>query len=150
MSGLEPRGIDVQRYLPYRSPFLLVDRVLEIEKDKRILCMKNLSYGEAFWVETHYPGRPIFPGALMMEALAQAGLLLLNVSSGNVDDGRMGVLCRVDLKYLEIAVPGDQLLLDVRKLGELDGMWKMASELRVGGKVYCTGVITGARVPKDG
>ncbi|HEU0276229.1 MAG TPA: 3-hydroxyacyl-ACP dehydratase FabZ [Rhodanobacteraceae bacterium] len=100
--------------LPHRYPFLLVDRVLELDTGKRIVALKNVSFNEPFF-QGHFPGHPVMPGVLIVEALAQASGLLMGLS-GTVPtrDDRIFYLAKVDnARFLKPVVPGDQLRLEV-------------------------------------
>jgi 3-hydroxyacyl-[acyl-carrier-protein] dehydratase len=105
-----------QELLPHRYPFLLVDRVLELEPNQRILAMKNVSINESFF-QGHFPGHPVMPGVLVLEALAQAGGLLTQLSASNAgaDDEKLFYLVKIDnARFSRMVVPGDQLMLEVR------------------------------------
>jgi 3-hydroxyacyl-[acyl-carrier-protein] dehydratase len=106
----------IQELLPHRYPFLLVDRVLELEPNQRILAMKNVSINESFF-QGHFPGHPVMPGVLVLEALAQAGGLLTQLSASNAgaDDEKLFYLVKIDnARFSRMVVPGDQLMLEVR------------------------------------
>lgn len=105
---------EIMKVLPHRYPFLLVDRVLEYEPGRRVLALKNVSVNEPFF-QGHWPGRPIMPGVLIVEALAQAAGLML---AGRVDPERYMVLIASlnNIKIRRPVVPGDQLLLEVTSL----------------------------------
>ena len=103
----------IQQLLPHRYPFLLVDRVLEIEPNKRILAYKNITQNEPFFTG-HFPGKPIMPGVLIIEALAQAGGLLTQLSHVGETDNRMFYMVKVEgARFKKMVVPGDRLDLDV-------------------------------------
>ena len=107
---------DIETYLPHRYPFLLIDRVLEmaVEPEKRLIGVKNISVNEPFF-NGHFPGNPIMPGVLMIEAMAQAAGMLAHLDAEI--DGRKGelyYLVKVDnARFTQVVVPGDQLILDV-------------------------------------
>jgi len=106
----------IQELLPHRYPFLLVDRVLELEANKRILAVKNVSINEPFF-QGHFPGHPVMPGVLVLEALAQAGGLLTQLSASGVDAGdeKLFYLVKIDnARFARMVVPGDQLMLEVK------------------------------------
>ena len=104
---------EIERLLPHRYPFLLVDRVVEFEKDKRVLAYKNVSYNEPFFTG-HFPGHPVMPGVLVVEALAQAGGLLTQLSHQGDTAGRMFYMVKVEnARFTRMVVPGDRLDLDV-------------------------------------
>jgi UDP-3-O-[3-hydroxymyristoyl] N-acetylglucosamine deacetylase/3-hydroxyacyl-[acyl-carrier-protein] dehydratase len=109
-----PKGImdirKIEKTIPHRYPFLLVDRVLELEPGERIVALKNVTRNEEFF-EGHFPGQPIMPGVLQIEAIAQAGALMF---LGNPEmEGKLAVLARVDeVKYKRPVVPGDQIIME--------------------------------------
>jgi len=106
----------IQELLPHRYPFLLVDRVLELEANKRILAVKNVSINEPFF-QGHFPGHPVMPGVLVLEALAQAGGLLTQLSATKVGSGdeKLFYLVKIDnARFSRMVVPGDQLVLEVK------------------------------------
>ena len=104
----------IQQLLPHRYPFLLVDRVLEIVPDKHILAYKNITQNEPFFTG-HFPGKPIMPGVLIIEALAQAGGLLTQLSHVGETSNRMFYMVKVEsARFKKMVVPGDRLDLDVR------------------------------------
>ena len=99
--------------MPHRYPFLLVDRVLEIVPDKHILAYKNITQNEPFFTG-HFPGKPIMPGVLIIEALAQAGGLLTQLSHVGETSNRMFYMVKVEsARFKKMVVPGDRLDLDV-------------------------------------
>ncbi len=111
-SGVVPLNItDIQNILPHRYPFLLIDKIIELEEDKRALGVKNVTMNEYFF-RGHFPGRPIMPGVLIVEAMAQvAGVLLLSKSS---NASKIAYFMSMDnVKFRKTVVPGDQLLLEV-------------------------------------
>ena len=105
---------DILRRLPHRYPFLLVDRVLELEKGVRIKALKNVSINEPFF-PGHFPHRPVMPGVLMLEALAQAAAVLSFETAGQVpDDKTVYYFAGIDgARFKRPVEPGDQLILDV-------------------------------------
>ena len=110
---LPVRSDEIERLLPHRYPFLLVDRVVEFEKDKRVLAYKNVSCNEPFFTG-HFPGHPVMPGVLVVEALAQAGGLLTQLSHQGDTAGRMFYMVKVEnARFTRMVVPGDRLDLDV-------------------------------------
>jgi 3-hydroxyacyl-[acyl-carrier-protein] dehydratase len=119
--------VDVTRImglLPHRYPFLLVDRVLELEPFKRVRAIKNVSFNEPFF-QGHFPGHPVMPGVLVIEAMAQAGGLLTQLSLAGQDDQRQRhfYLVKVDnARFSRMVVPGDQLVLDVSLKRTIRGM----------------------------
>ena len=105
--------IAIQQLLPHRYPFLLVDRVVEFEPARRVLCHKNVTCNEPFF-QGHFPGHPVMPGVLVIEALAQAGGILTQLSHQADTSGKLFYLVKIDnAKFTKMVVPGDQLVLEV-------------------------------------
>lgn len=103
----------IRKLLPHRYPFLLVDRVVELEPNKRVLAYKNVTQNEPFFTG-HFPERPIMPGVLVVEALAQAGGMLIQLSHDGQATGRMFYLVKIDnARFSRMVVPGDRLDLEV-------------------------------------
>ncbi len=123
----------ILKKLPHRYPILLVDRVLEIEKGKRILALKNVSINEPFF-EGHFPHRPVMPGVLMLEAMAQAATLLALESSDIVlDDSTVVYFAGIDnARFKRPVEPGDQILLDVTLERAKAGIFKFSGKVLVG------------------
>lgn len=124
----------IQAVLPHRYPFLLVDRVDDLGPDK-IVARKLVSANEPFFAG-HFPGRPIMPGVLIVEALAQAGALLAAPLCG-FDPARQGIFfMAIDkVKFRKPVVPGDALVLEVIPLRKGGAVWKMRGEAKVDGNV---------------
>ncbi|WP_159016182.1 3-hydroxyacyl-ACP dehydratase FabZ [Cognatiluteimonas profundi] len=108
----------IRKLLPHRYPFLLVDRVVEFEAHKRVLCIKSVSINEPFF-QGHFPTQPVMPGVLVIEALAQAGGLLTQLSGlvdsdGGQSNGKIFYLVKIDnARFSKMVVPGDRLELEV-------------------------------------
>ena len=124
--------------LPHRYPFLLVDRVVEFEKDVRIKALKNVTINEPFF-NGHFPNRPVMPGVLMLEALAQASALLSFASEGETSDGsRLYYFAGIDgARFKRVVEPGDQLILDVTFLRMKAGIMKFGARALVGEELAC-------------
>ena len=133
---------EIERLLPHRYPFLLVDRVVEFQKDKRVLAYKNVTCNEPFFTG-HFPGHPVMPGVLVIEALAQAGGLLSHMSRGGALEGKLSYLVKVDAaKFSAMVVPGDRLELDVSIKREIRNMVQYAGAAYVDGKqVACAEIL---------
>lgn len=125
---------EIQALLPHRYPFLLVDRVIEIGPD-RIVALKNVSLNEPFF-QGHFPGHPVMPGVLVVEALAQAGAVLAARATGFDPTRQVVYFMALDkVKFRKPVVPGDQLALEVVPLRKGGAVWKLRGEARVEGQV---------------
>ena len=124
--------------LPHRYPILLVDRVLELEKNKRIRAIKNVSINEPYF-NGHFPHRPVMPGVLMLEALAQAAAILAFETLGMVPDSNtVYYFAGIDgARFKRPVEPGDQLVMDVEILRHKAGIYKFKAVARVGEDVAC-------------
>ena len=129
----------IMQYLPHRYPFLLIDRVLslELEPQKRLTAIKNVTVNEPFF-QGHFPTDPVFPGVLMIEAMAQAAGMLAHLAAETEGrEGELFYLVKVDkAKFNKVVVPGDQLLLDVIQKRVMRGM----------GQYECSASVEGQRV----
>ncbi|HEY5613564.1 MAG TPA: 3-hydroxyacyl-ACP dehydratase FabZ [Lysobacter sp.] len=132
----------IQALLPHRYPFLLVDRVVEFEANKRVLAYKNVSNNEPFF-NGHFPGYPVMPGVLVIEALAQAGGLLTQLSNHTGTEGKLFYLVKVDnAKFSRMVVPGDRLDLDVTLKRVIRNMAMYCGIARVDGEqVACADIL---------
>ena len=143
---LPVNSAEIERLLPHRYPFLLVDRVVEFEKDKRVLAYKNVTCNEPFFTG-HFPGHPVMPGVLVIEALAQAGGLLTQLSRDpGAGDGQTFYLVKVDnAKFSRMVVPGDRLELDVELRRRIRNMAQYVGIARVDGEqVACAEILCAA------
>jgi beta-hydroxyacyl-ACP dehydratase FabZ len=121
---------EIMRVLPHRYPMLLVDRILEVS-ETHCKGLKNVTINEAFF-QGHYPGRPIMPGVLILEAMAQAGAVILLGTEGL--KGKVPVIGAIDeVKYKRPVVPGDQLLIDVELLWFRQGVGRIKAKATVEG-----------------
>ncbi len=126
----------ILKKLPHRYPFLLVDRVIEFEKDVRIKALKNVTINEPFFVG-HFPNRPVMPGVLMLEALAQTAALLSFESMGQEpDENTVVYFLGIDgARFKRVVVPGDQLILEASILRVKSGIFKYKTRGTVDGDV---------------
>jgi 3-hydroxyacyl-[acyl-carrier-protein] dehydratase len=141
----------IRKLLPHRYPFLLVDRVVEFEANKRVLCIKNVSINEPFF-QGHFPTQPVMPGVLVIEALAQAGGLLTQLSHLAADDkdpsgGKLFYLVKIDnARFSRMVVPGDRLELDVsltrviRNMAMYDGVARVDGAQVASAEILCAEV----------
>jgi beta-hydroxyacyl-ACP dehydratase FabZ len=126
---------EILSILPHRFPFLLVDRVLEVSEDK-LVAIKNVSFNEPFF-QGHFPGKPVMPGVLIVEALAQAGGILAAQSGGFDPATQVVLFMAIDgCKFRRPVTPGDQLRLEVEPLRR-GRVWKMKARALVDGQVAC-------------
>lgn len=127
---------EILNYLPHRYPFLLVDRVVEMEEGKRIVALKNVTINEPFF-PGHFPHRPVMPGVLILEALAQAAALLSFKSTGQKpDDNSVVYFAGIDgARFKRPVGPGDQLMLEATILRSMRNVWKYQAVARVDGEV---------------
>jgi 3-hydroxyacyl-[acyl-carrier-protein] dehydratase len=138
----EDTSMDLQRiqvFLPHRYPFLLIDRVLEHVPGESLLALKNVTINEPFF-QGHFPGRPVMPGVLLIEAMAQAaGVLTFRTADAEPDVHSTFYLVGIDkARFRAPVVPGDQLLLKVRFERRIRTIWKFAAEAGVAGKTVAS------------
>ena len=135
----------IKEYLPHRYPLLLVDRVLDWEKDKRMTAIKNVTVNEEFF-NGHFPHKPVMPGVMMIEAMAQTAALLSFLSVGKKPDASSVVyFIGIDgVRFKRPVIPGDQLKMDVEILRCTRGIWKYKAigsvdgQLAVEAELMCT------------
>lgn len=130
---------EILEHLPHRFPFLLVDRVLDYKPGEYLVAVKNVSVNEPFF-PGHFPQRPVFPGVLIMEALAQATGLLAFKTQGKKPDGTsLYYFAGIDnCRFKRPVQPGDQLILEVKLLTTKRSIWKFSAEAKVDGKVVAS------------
>jgi 3-hydroxyacyl-[acyl-carrier-protein] dehydratase len=128
----------ILKQLPHRYPFLLVDRVLELEKGKRIKALKNVTINEPFFTG-HFPHRPVMPGVLMLEAMAQAAALLaFDMQGVTPDDKTVYYFAGIDgARFKRPVEPGDQLIMDVALDRLKAGVFKFKGVAHVAGNIVC-------------
>ena len=134
---------DILKRLPHRYPFLLVDRVVELEPNRRIRALKNVTINEPFF-QGHFPGMPVMPGVLVIEAMAQAGGLLtqLSLPAGTDHADKRFFLVKVDnARFAKMVVPGDQLDMEVTLKRMIRNMAQYDCVARVDGKTAASAEI---------
>jgi len=137
---------EIQRILPHRYPFLLIDRVVDLTRKQRIVALKNVSANEPFFAG-HFPGFPIMPGVLIVEAMAQAGGALLLTEVGDRENKLMVFTGIERARFRRPVVPGDQLRLEVEVLAWRQTAVRMQGKAYVGDKMAAEAVITCQLVP---
>ncbi len=134
--------------IPHRYPFLLLDRVLELEAGKRIVALKNVSFNEEFF-QGHFPGTPVMPGVLIVEAMAQAGAVLL-LHDMQDRDSKLVYFTGIDgARFRRTVVPGDQLLLKLEVLKLRRRTCKMSCRAEVDGQIAAEAEILCALVDRE-
>ena len=139
--------------LPHRYPFILIDRVLdyqisqEREEDNRLVAIKNVSINEPYFTG-HFPGNPVMPGVLILEAMAQASLLLSRLI--NPDEQRLHFFAGVDkARFKRMVLPGDQLQIEVRMGGRKRNLWRMSAQASVDRELACVANLMSAAVEQN-
>jgi 3-hydroxyacyl-[acyl-carrier-protein] dehydratase len=138
---------DIFKILPHRYPFLLIDRVTELERMKRIVALKNVTFNEPFF-QGHFPNQPIMPGVLIVEAIAQAGGALLLTEVPNRDELLMVFTGIERARFRRPVVPGDQLRIEVEVLAWRTTAARLEGKAYVGDKLAAEAVVTCRLVPR--
>jgi 3-hydroxyacyl-[acyl-carrier-protein] dehydratase len=139
----------IVRCLPHRYPFLLLDRVLEIELGVRIHALKNVTFNEPFF-QGHFPGRPVMPGVLIVEALAQAGGILALRTAHECAERKLPMFRGIDkAKFRRTVVPGDQLHLHVRLVRRRQALWTFETVAKVEGEVAAEAELSAVLVDSE-
>jgi 3-hydroxyacyl-[acyl-carrier-protein] dehydratase len=138
---------EILGFLPHRYPFLLIDRIVEFERAKRVVALKNVSINEPFF-QGHFPGAPIMPGVLVIEAMAQAGAVLM-LSEMPDREKKLAVFTGIDnAKFRKQVVPGDQIRIEVDVLSFRSRAGRMQGRAYIDGKVACEATLTCMIVPR--
>jgi 3-hydroxyacyl-[acyl-carrier-protein] dehydratase len=125
----------IMKILPHRFPFLLVDRVVEHEPGKRIVAIKNVTINEPFF-PGHFPGHPVMPGVLIIEAMAQVGGILAYLATGDDSQNKVCYFGSIDeAKFRKPVVPGDQLRIEIDVIACKRGIWVFSGKVYVEGKL---------------
>lgn len=137
-------NIEIQQIIPHRYPFLLVDKILEVEAGKKAIGIKNVTINEPFF-QGHFPGNPIMPGVLMVEAMAQVGAVAMMSLEEN--KGKLGVFAGIDeVRFKRQVVPGDTLRMEVEMITLRRNIGKAQATAYVGDEVACKGILTFALI----
>jgi len=134
---------EIQEFLPHRYPFLMVDRVIECEPGKRLVAIKNVTYNEPFF-QGHFPGFPVMPGVLIIEAMAQTGGVLARLTISNGAEPKENepifFMSIEKVKFRKPVVPGDQLRLEVEALRTGSRVWKLQGKAFVDNQLVAEGI----------
>lgn len=136
---------EILKLLPHRFPFILIDRIIEFNPGDSIVAIKNVTINEPFFMG-HFPGLPVMPGVLILEAMAQAaGVLAYKSTNTSASDGRLYLFAGIDnARFRRVVEPGDQLRLEVKLLKQKREIWKLAATALVDGEVACTAELLSA------
>jgi 3-hydroxyacyl-[acyl-carrier-protein] dehydratase len=136
--------LEIQRWIPHRYPFLLIDRVLDIVPNVHITTIKNVTANEEFF-QGHFPGHPVMPGVLIMESMAQTAAVFARYSEPELLKNKTFYLVGADnFKWKKMVVPGDQLKIVMKSVKKRNPLWIMDGEVFVDGKVVASGTLTAA------
>jgi beta-hydroxyacyl-ACP dehydratase FabZ len=137
---------EIFKLIPHRYPFLLVDRIVEIEGAERIVGIKNVTINEGFF-QGHFPNQPVMPGVLICEAMAQVGAIFAYNARGGASDSKVFVLTGLDnVKFKRTVEPGDQLRMELSCLKRRGSFWKMQGVATVDGKLVAQAEISAMEV----
>ncbi len=140
---------DILKHIPHRYPFLLVDRVIEMEGVEKIVGIKNVSFNENFF-QGHFPSRPVMPGVLICEAMAQVAAILALNARGGRSDRHVFVLTGLDkVKFKKPVEPGDQLRMELTCLKRRGSFWRMQGIATVDGKLVAQAEISAMEIAME-
>ncbi len=134
--------LEIMRMIPHRYPFLMIDRVVEIELDVRAVGIKNVSINEPHF-QGHFPRQPVMPGVLIVESMAQTAAVLVVETLEGAAAGKLVYFMSVDeARFRKPIFPGDQIRVEVSKLRNRGPVWKFRGEAKVDGKLMAEAVFT--------
>jgi 3-hydroxyacyl-[acyl-carrier-protein] dehydratase len=136
--------VEIQRWIPHRYPFLLIDKVVDLVPNETIISIKNVTANEEFF-QGHFPSHPVMPGVLIMEAMAQSAAVFARYSEPELLKNKTFYLVGADnFKWKKMVIPGDQLKIVMKSVKKRNPLWIMDGEVSVDGKVVVTGTLTAA------
>ena len=136
--------LEIQRWIPHRYPFLLIDKVIDLVPNVTITSIKNVTANEEFF-QGHFPNHPVMPGVLIMEAMAQSAAVFARYSEPELLKNKTFYLVGADnFKWKKMVTPGDQLKIVMKSVKKRNPLWIMDGEVSVDGKVVATGTLTAA------
>jgi 3-hydroxyacyl-[acyl-carrier-protein] dehydratase len=139
----QPTQIDIQRIMemiPHRHPFLMIDKVIDVVANERATGIKNLSINENYF-QGHFPARPVMPGVLIIEAMAQTAAVLVVHTLGPASEGKLVYFMSVDnARFRRPVFPGDRLAVQVTKLRRRGNVWKFEGQAKVGDNLMAEAV----------
>ncbi|MFM1848104.1 MAG: beta-hydroxyacyl-(acyl-carrier-protein) dehydratase FabZ [Pseudomonadota bacterium] len=137
-------SVQIQEIIPHRYPFLMVDRIVEFVDNERAVGIKNVTVNEPYFTG-HFPGRPVMPGVMILEAMAQTGAILARRSQDGVAPGKTVFLVgATDCKWKRQVVPGDTLRIEMVSVRKRRPLWIMSGTVMVGDKVVASATISAA------
>lgn len=141
---------DIMKLLPHRYPFLLIDRVTEFIPREKIVAYKNLTFNESFF-QGHFPSAPVMPGVLIIEAMAQTGIILVVGTLSDADrENRVYLFTGIEkAKFRRPVVPGDKLVLECSNLQHKMQLWKMDAKAYVDGQLVAQATLTASSAKAD-
>jgi beta-hydroxyacyl-ACP dehydratase FabZ len=140
---------DIMRFLPHRYPFLLVDRIVELEADKRIVGLKNVTINEQFF-QGHFPGAPVMPGVLIIESMAQVAGMMIFRDMPDKENKLIYFTGIENAKFRKPVLPGDQLRIEMELLKRRQNFGKMLGKATVDGKLVAEAIVLFAVVDRPG
>ena len=141
--------MDIMRFLPHRYPFLLVDRILEVEGDKRIVGLKNVTINEPFF-QGHFPGAPVMPGVLIIECMAQVAGVMIYRDLPDKDRKLVYFTSIENARFRRPVLPGDQLRIEMQLLNRRANFGKMNGQATVDGKLVAEAIVMFAVADRPG
>lgn len=140
-------NIEIQKIIPHRYPFLLVDKIIELEEGKKAIGIKNVTINEPFF-QGHFPGNPLMPGVLIVEAMAQVGAVAVMTLDENKD--KLAVFTGIDsIRFKKQVRPGDTLRMEVELIAMRRGIGKADAVAYVDGEVACKGTLMFGIIGKE-